>query len=419
MQSFVRAAVFALICLVAAPVAAADLALDQTVLTTGEKGRITFKAIALSDCNLTREEATSLFSGALSREDSGAMLDRMSAKELKIPEMEIVAENGDHFTMHDVVAENIAKGGADTLAAASIDGVLPDDSGDSTVHSGAIRVSHIALPGLAAALRVGDVGLAAFRFAHLDWDGGDMSVVDKGTAAGAPGGNRVALHAGAAKVDQVLDAEGAPQDVNAVMTGLSLKMPPQSKGGAALSAFGYPEVGADAHFAGGYDAAAKTYRLGDYSLDLRNIGKIALSGQFSGMDKSALVGEKAARQQAIEASTVDWAQINVTDAGLFDKIVAYVALTKGEAPSAVRNEWRAIVSQAPLLFSGAPAIGATARELDRFIADPKTLTLRVKGKDAPLKVGDLGHIGDPTAFVNRLDVTGTPAAAKPAPGVKP
>ena len=51
----------------------------------------------------------------------------------------------------------------------------------------------------------------------------------------------------------------------------------------------------------------------------------------------------------------------------------------------VKTEWRAIVSQAPLLFSGAPAIAVTARALDQFIADPRTLTLRVKGKDSPLE----------------------------------
>ena len=50
------------------------------------------------------------------------------------------------------------------------------------------------------------------------------------------------------------------------------------------------------------------------------------------------------------------------------------------------------MAQAPLLFSGAPAIAVTARALDRFIADPRILTLRVKGKDAPLKIGDLSHI---------------------------
>jgi len=42
---------------------------------------------------------------------------------------------------------------------------------------------------LARTHEAGDFGLAAFRFAHLIWDGGEISVVDKGTAAGAPGGS--------------------------------------------------------------------------------------------------------------------------------------------------------------------------------------------------------------------------------------
>ena len=235
-----------------------------------------------------------------------------------------------------------------------------------------------------------------------------MSVVDKGTAAGAPGGNRISLHAGAAKVDQVLDPDGAPKDVNAAFSGLSLKMPAQSKGGASLTAFGYSDVGADAHFSGGYDAAAKTYRVGDYSLDFHNIGKVAFSGQFSGMEKAAMVGEKAARQDALAG----------VDGGLgadrgdrrrpVQQGRRLCRAQQGREPTDIKTQWRAIVSQAPLLFSGAPAIGVTSREIDRFIADPKTLTLRVKGKDTPLKVGDLGHIVDPTAFLNRLDVTGTP-----------
>jgi hypothetical protein len=414
---FYRASILVLGCLSApgfvAPVWAADVTLDQTVLKTGENGRITFKSIVLSDCDLTQAEAASLFSGALSREESGALLDRMTARELKSPEAEILSENGDRFVLHDIVATNIAKGGADSLSLGSVDGVLPDDSGDSTVRSGALRVGHISLPGLAAALRAGDIGLAAFRFDHLDWAGGDMTVVDKGTAAGAPGGNRVAIHSGAARIDQALDADGAPQDVSASFADLSVKMPPQSKGGLTLTAFGYPEVAADAHFAGAYDAAAKTYKLADYSLDFRKIGKIALSGQVSGLEKTALTGEKAARGEAMQSATVDWTQIDVTDAGLFDKVVAYVALTRGESPATVKSEWRAIVAQAPLLFSGAPAIAVTARALDHFIVTPRILTLRVKGKDAPLKIGELNHIDNLMVLVNRLDVTTPTASGKP------
>ncbi|MGO9391734.1 hypothetical protein [Rhodoblastus sp.] len=404
-----RAAI-ALSCLLlaAAPARAADITLDQAVLAAGEKGKVTFKNVLLTDCNLSQSEAASLFSGALTREEAGALLERLTAKQMKIPETEILTAGGDHYILHDLVADNIAKGGADSLTLASVDGVMPDDSGDATLHSGALRFQNLSLPGFAAALRGADLGLPTYRFAHLNWDGGEVSVVDKGTPAGAPGGNRILMHAGLSQVDQTFDADGAQLSIDARFNDLSVKMPPQSKGGTTLTAFGYPEVSADAHVSGAYDAAAKTYKLADYSFDLRQIGKIAFSSQFSGLDKTAFLGDKEAREQAVQAANIDWAQIDVTNSGLFDKIVAFVALSQGQSPDQVKAQWRGVVSQAPLLFSGAPAIGVTARAVDRFIVDPKTLTLRVKGKDGPLKLADLLHITDPMAFVARLDVTAAP-----------
>ncbi len=397
----------------AAPTHAADVVLDQAVLAAGDKGKVTFRNVLLSDCNLSQSEAASLFSGALTREEAGALLERLTAKQMKIPEAEILTEGGDHYVLHDIVADNIVKSGADSLTLASVDGVMPDDSGDATFHSGPLRFQNLSLPGFAAALRGADLGLPAYRFAHLNWEGGQVSVVDKGTPAGAPGGNRILIHAGASQIDQTFDTGGAQLSVDARFNDLSVKMPPQSKGGTTLTAFGYPEVAADAHFSGAYDAAAKTYKLADYSFDLRQIGKIAFSSQISGLDKAAFLGDKDARQQAMQAATVDWAQIDVTNSGLFDKIVAFVALSQGRGPDQVKAEWRSVVSQAPLLFSGAPAIGVTARAVDRFIVDPKTLTLRVKAKNGPLKVMDLLHIADPLAFVARLDVTSSPPAGKP------
>lgn len=421
-----RAACFTLAFLVTAsvspaPARAADMALDPAEIGTGEKGRILLKGVTLSDASLTREQAQSLFSGALPAEEAAKLIDGLSAREIRIPEVEVIAENGDRFTFHDIVASKVVHGGAESLAVASVDGVLPDDSGDATLHGNALRVENLAPPGLAAALAAGDFSLAAFRFTRLDWQGGTLSLVEKGTAAGAPGGNRILLSAAAARVDQTLDAEGLPREVAATLTGVLAKMPPQSKGGATMAAFGFPELAADARFSGSYDAAAKTYRVADYSLDFQRVGSLAFSGQFSGMDRAAFDGDRAARQQAVQAATVDWAQISVTDAGLFNKIVAFTALGRGQSPASVKSEWRAIVSQAPLLFAGSPAIGVAAKAVDRFIADPKNLTLRVKGRDAPLKIGDFGQISDALAFVNRLDIqapqeTGRDTAKTPPGG---
>ncbi|WP_294532421.1 hypothetical protein [uncultured Rhodoblastus sp.] len=405
--------------LAVAPAGAGDVSLDQAAFSTGAKGKVTFKNVQLSDANLSQPEVASLFSGTLTREATGALLERLTAKQLKIPEVEILSENGDRYILHDVVADHIEKGGAQSLAFASLDGVLPDDSGDATLHSGPARFEALSMPGLAASLRGEDLNLPAFRFAHLNWDGGELSLVDKATAAGAPGGNRIRLNAGPAHVDQTFDASGVQLAADANFAGLSVKMPPQSKGGAALTAFGYGEVSGDAHYSGAYDLPAREYKLADYSLDLRKIGKIAFSGALSGLEKSVFTGDKATREQAIQAATVDWAQIDVTNAGLFDKIVAFVSLSQGRSPEQVKTEWRSVVSQAPLLFSGAQAVAATAKAVDRFIAEPKNLTLRFKGKGEPLKVGELLHVADPTALIGRLEVAPAPEPARPANAAKP
>lgn len=407
--------------LAAAPARAEDVTIGEAVLAGAAKGKIVFRNITIKDGNLSQAEATSLFTGALSREDLGAMLERMQASEVKIPEAEVFAENGDHFTIRDIAANAIAHGGADSLTFATADGVLPDDSGDAKVHSGALRIEHISMPGLAAALRAGDPGAAAFRFNHLAWEGGDLSAVDKGTPAGAPGGNRIQLHAGAGTLDQSFDSHGAPLEGAASLTGVSFKMPPQSQGGATLTAFGYPEIAGDFHYAGAYDPATKIYHLNSYSFDFANVGRVALSGQFSNVARPVFGGEKDVREKALHDAFLDWAQIDVSNAGLFDKVVAYVSLSQGKTPDAVKTEWRAIVSQAPLLFSGAPAILAVSHAVDKFITDPRTLTLRIRGKDSPLKLDEFAHIDDPSAFLNRLEVTGSPGLsgpAKPAPGSK-
>ncbi|MDI9849467.1 hypothetical protein QM467_15530 [Rhodoblastus sp. 17X3] len=404
-----------------APAWAEDVTIAEAVLAKGPTSKIIFRNIAIKDSNLSQAEATSLFTGALSREDLGAMLERMQASRVTIPEAEIQAENGDHFTLHDIAADSIAHGGAQSLSFASADGVLPDDSGDTAVRLGALRVDHVSMPGLAAALRAGDPGVAAFRFSHLVLESGDLSAVDKGTPAGAPGGNRVLLHTGPATIDQSFDSDGAPLEGAASLTGISLKMPPKSKGGESLTAFGFPELSGEFQFAGAYDPAAKIYRLKTYGLDVKNAGRIALSAQFSGVPKVFFTGEKDVRQKAVRDAFVDWAQIDISNAGLFDKVVAFVSISQRKPPEAVKAEWRAIVSQAPLLFSGAAVIAVAAHAIDKFISDPKTLTLRIKGKDSPLKLDDFAHIEDLSAFLNRLDVTSSPGPsgpAKPASGTR-
>ena len=183
--------------LAAAPAAAADIVIPEATVDWGDGAKIKLKTITLKDCNLTQDEAVKLFSGGLTREDAGAMLARMTAGEAHIAEADMTTGAGDHLTVKDIAAQAIAQGGAENLTIAATEGVIPDDAGDSYLHFGALRINRVALSDLVAALQAGDPALAALRFSHLAWDGGDISVVDKGTPAGAPGGNRIKLQLGA------------------------------------------------------------------------------------------------------------------------------------------------------------------------------------------------------------------------------
>ncbi len=232
--------------------------------------------------------------------------------------------------------------------------------------------------------------------------------MDKGTPAGAEGGNRMLLRFAALDADQDFSPESLPRHSAVALTGLSVKMPPASRGAGSLAAFGYGELTGEAHFDGTYDAQAKTYRLDRYELSVKDAGRIALSGQLSGLEAKALSGTKAEREAASRAATIDWAQIEVGNAGLFEKFVALSALSQRQTPDAIKAQWRALVMQAPVLLSGAPAVASAAQAVDRFIGDPKTLVLRVKTNGAPLTVGGLSQIDDPLGLLSKLDVSSPP-----------
>ena len=57
------------------------------------------------------------------------------------------------------------------------------------------------------------------------------------------------------------------------------------------------------------------------------------------------------------------------------------------------------------MLGGSPAGVALAAEAQKFIADPKTLTVNVKAKSGALKAGDFMAISDPGEFVGKLDIS--------------
>ncbi len=392
---------------------AGDVAIDNAVWRTGPDAKVTFKHVDLIDTNLTQDEATKLFNGALDKDAAAALAEKFKAARIVIPEAVVAKSDGATFTLHDIAADNIADGSVGHAALGSAEALLPGDSGDSNLHIGAAHWDKVAFDGLADAIRSGEFFERAVRFEHFDGEGIELSVPDKDLPAGAPGGNRILVKLGATHVDQTLDST-TPLSTVAQFKGLSIEMPKASNSAAMLTALGLAKIEGDLQFSGHFEPAASVYTLEKYSINLQNIGAVGLTGRFGNIDKNAFNGDRETRRARMLDATVDQVELRIINSGLFEKTVAFYSLSQGKTPDQIKAEWRAIVDQAPTLFAGVPAARTLAKALDKFIGEPKNLSIVVKGKDGPIKTSEFMHVDEPTAFLNRLDI----AASANQPGVE-
>jgi hypothetical protein len=135
------------------------------------------------------------------------------------------------------------------------------------------------------------------------------------------------------------------------------------------------------------------------------MGSVGLKANFTDVAPTLFGADSGARIQALLEAGVASLEVKLVNGGLFDKALAYSAKQQGVAPDALRAQWSAMVGQtAPVLLGGSPASIALAAEAQKFIADPKNLTVTVKAKSGALKAGDFMAIGDPSEFVDKLDV---------------
>jgi len=57
------------------------------------------------------------------------------------------------------------------------------------------------------------------------------------------------------------------------------------------------------------------------------------------------------------------------------------------------------------MLGGSPAGLALAAEAQKFVADPKTLTIGAKVKSGALKASDFMAVSDPNEIVGKLDIS--------------
>ena len=81
------------------------------------------------------------------------------------------------------------------------------------------------------------------------------------------------------------------------------------------------------------------------------------------------------------------------------------AAEQGKNPEQLKKEAGAMVTQfTPMLLGGDPASLQVAAALGAFIREPKSLSVKVKGKEGPLKFTDL-DFDQPMTILQQVDIT--------------
>ncbi len=398
----------------APPARALDATLENVTIDNGPQGTLKFGKVELVGANLTKEEIDKLFAPSGSADERKALLAKLKADRISIPE--VVATNKDNrATMTGVVVTGVGDGKAARIAVAGIEMAgKTDDGGPMTLKSGAIAVENADLS------RVVDPVGGKLSFSRYTLDGFDMTFADRMTPASAPGGNMVNMKAASLTIDATFDA-GVPAKTGLALKGMTLTPPEASDMAKQLKILGYDRLAFDAAYAATYDPAAKTFALENLAIDAAGAGAIKLKAQFASVDKGAFSGVAPEMMMGLMGGSVGPVEISIADAGLAQKIIAFAAAQSGKQPAAFQAELSAMVRQmGPMVIGGAPNAVAISDAVARFVAAPASITVALKPKTGTIPVMELAQITDPMAFTAKIDLdvqttSVATAAATPAP----
>jgi hypothetical protein len=301
----------------------------------------------------------------------------------------------------------IEQGRFATATLDSLAGAFTDKAGVPTgsLSGRAVRLEGGDLGPLLGAMQSNQPQASAFQVARVTWDGFEGVFTDPETPAGAPGGNqfRASLRSLTAATD--FNA-GTPLSSNVEASGFVFEPAGGSEIGKNLKAFGYDRIELGMKGAGRFDPATQKLVVQEYSITAPKAGRLAISGELSGVDSKALASaDPGDRSLALLGASVDGLKIDFVNEGLVDKSFAYAAAKQGKSAAALKSEASAMAVQLlPLLLGGDPQSLALAQSVQTFLTTPRNFSLSLKARGAPVPLAQLGSIRDPKAFLALVDV---------------
>jgi hypothetical protein len=183
-----------------------------------------------------------------------------------------------------------------------------------------------------------------------------------------------------AKVDLAMaaDANGEPNSVTFSTTGVHVPASafdaPEVKG--MMQGLGYTDLVLSVTFDMGFDTGADTMALRSFSLDITDVGKLAVSGAFSNVKVHAMVGAASDGTPAPkQVPSLDKLTVRFDNAGVIERALDMQAQILGTSREDVASQWPML-----LMFMIGDAGGMDFQQkvqtaVTAFLQSPKSLTV--------------------------------------------
>ena len=362
------------------------------------------KGVDFAGTNLSREEIDALLASDTPADRRTSLGARLKASSASIAEIVIGAPAKGPLTFTGFRAENVDQGKIRRLTLAGGQGGPTINGETGSFRAGALTIDEIDVSSVLNGLIKGTLLAAKPTVARLSWNGFEASFPDKDVPASAPGGNMVNVRLGALDAQTTFEG-GTPTKSTTAIRNLVVELPKASETGKTLAEAGYERVDVSMTTGIAFNPAKKSLMIDDFTISGVGMGSVGLRAEFANIDPAMLNGDPMAALAAL--MTVEFAstELTVVNDGLIDKALAVAAKEQGKKPDQLKKEAGAMVTQfAPMMLGGDPSSLQVAAALGAFIRDPKSLSVKVTGKDGPLKFTDL-DFDQPMSILQDLEIT--------------
>ncbi|HEY8565381.1 MAG TPA: hypothetical protein VIL65_07770 [Beijerinckiaceae bacterium] len=202
---------------------------------------------------------------------------------------------------------------------------------------------------------------------------------------------------------------GIPTNIRLAVQNLAFAVPQGTKesGFKELSEMGYKTADFSFVTAASWNEPGSELVVREVSLAGTDMATVTLRGVLGSISKDVFNADSAVALVALVNATARNAELTVENKGLFERLVANEAKKQKRSPEELRREYGMGAAIAvPAVLGNSASAKAIGQAVARFVAKPGRLVVTARAKDAAgLGVTDLMMLGEPSAVLEKLDVT--------------